>query len=212
MVPTCVITFPPDTGVNPAGDAGDTSPQYFGWGDVKGNVPQYYYVLSDIADQYWLPSVRSASSRFHSAIRRHQFASVKQADSRLTRLVPPTLNSRWRHWTLNLYLRPWRSKTTYINARWLLVIVRYTNTLTYLLTYIMPVPKNSHWSQHICSLSNKKLNYRRGTARCVVSFEVLPLLPRNSAETTCATSPEPAVANWPVRQKCAVDSAWRSVR
>jgi len=27
-------------------------PQYFGWGDVNGNIPQYYYVLSDIADQY----------------------------------------------------------------------------------------------------------------------------------------------------------------
>ena len=25
------------TGVNPAGDAGDT-PQYFGWGDVNGNI------------------------------------------------------------------------------------------------------------------------------------------------------------------------------
>jgi len=62
-------------------------PQYFGWGDVNGNIPpQYYYVLSDIADQYWLSSVRSASSRFHSAIRRHQFASVRQAESRLTRL------------------------------------------------------------------------------------------------------------------------------
>jgi len=43
-------------------------PQYFGWGDVNGISPQHYYVLSDIADQYWLPSVRSASSRFHSAI------------------------------------------------------------------------------------------------------------------------------------------------
>jgi len=76
-------------GVNAAGDAGDTSPQYFGWGDVNGNTPpQYYYVLSDIADHYWLPSVRSASGRFHSAIRRQQFASVRQADSRLTRLVP----------------------------------------------------------------------------------------------------------------------------
>ena len=82
------------TGVNPAGYAGDTSPQYFGWGTSTGISPQYYYVLSDIADQYWLPSVRSASSRFHSAIRRHQFASVRQADSRLTRLVPPTWNSR----------------------------------------------------------------------------------------------------------------------
>ena len=65
-------------------------PQYFGWGGRQRKYPsQYYYVLSDIADQYWLPSVRSASSRFHSAIRRHQFASVRQADSRLTRLVPP---------------------------------------------------------------------------------------------------------------------------
>jgi len=27
-------------------------PQYFGWGDVSGNIPQYYYVLLDIADQY----------------------------------------------------------------------------------------------------------------------------------------------------------------
>ena len=76
------------TGVNPAGDAGDTSAQYFGWGTSTGISPQYYYVLSDIAVKYWLPSVRSASSRFHSAIRRHQFASVRQADSRLTRLVP----------------------------------------------------------------------------------------------------------------------------
>ena len=77
------------TGVNLAGDAGDTSPQYFGWGGRQREYPrQYYYVLLDIADQYWLPSVRSASSRFHSAIRRHQFASVRQADSRLTRLVP----------------------------------------------------------------------------------------------------------------------------
>ena len=30
---------PRNTGVNAAGDAGDTSPQYFGWGDVNGNIP-----------------------------------------------------------------------------------------------------------------------------------------------------------------------------
>ena len=67
------------TGVNPAGD---TSHQYFGWGETSTRTsPQYYYVLSDIADQYWLPSVRSASSRFHSAVRR---------------VFPPTLQSiRW---------------------------------------------------------------------------------------------------------------------
>ena len=78
-------------------------PQYFGWGDVNGNIPQYYNVLSDTAEQYWLPSVRSASSRFHSAIRRHQFASVRQADSRLTRFVPSILNSCWRHWFFVLF-------------------------------------------------------------------------------------------------------------
>jgi len=77
--------------VNPAGDAGDTSPNILDGGTSAGISPQYYYVLSDIADQYWLPSIRSGSSRFHSAIRRHQFASVRQADSRLTRLVPPNL-------------------------------------------------------------------------------------------------------------------------
>jgi len=60
-----------------------------GGGRQREYPRQYYYVLLDIADQYWLPSVRSASSRFHSATRRHQFASVRQADSRLTRLVPP---------------------------------------------------------------------------------------------------------------------------
>ena len=79
----CMPVF---TGVNPAGDAGDTSPSILVGGTSTGIFPQYYHVLSDIADQYWLPSVRSASSRFHSAIRRHQFASVRQADSRLTRL------------------------------------------------------------------------------------------------------------------------------
>ena len=67
-------------------------PPIFWLGGRQREYPrQYYYVLLDIADQYWLPSVRSASSRFHSAIRRHQFASVRQVDSRLTRLVPPNL-------------------------------------------------------------------------------------------------------------------------
>jgi len=46
-------------------------PPIFWLGDVNGNIPPIFYVLSDIADQYWLPSVRSASSRFHSAIRRY---------------------------------------------------------------------------------------------------------------------------------------------
>jgi len=39
------------------------------------------------------------------------------------------------------------------------------------------------------SLLYKKLSYRRWTARCVVSVEICQL-PRNSAESTCTTSPE----------------------
>jgi len=83
------------TGVNPAGDAGDTSPNVLVGGRQREYPPpQYYYVLSDIADQYRLPSVRSASSRFHSAIRRHQFASVPSHTSPHSVVRPPTLNSR----------------------------------------------------------------------------------------------------------------------
>ena len=36
---------------------------------------------------------------------------------------------------------------------------------------------------------NKKLSYRRGTARCVVSVEICQFQ-RNSAETTYSTSPD----------------------
>jgi len=36
---------------------------------------------------------------------------------------------------------------------------------------------------------NKKLSYRQRTERCIVSDEISQL-PRNSAETTCTTSPE----------------------
>ena len=39
------------------------------------------------------------------------------------------------------------------------------------------------------AVQNKKLSYRRGTARCVVSVKYCQL-PCNSAETTCTTSPE----------------------
>ena len=48
------------TDVNPAGDAGDTSPPIFWLGVVNGNIPQYYYVLSDIVSwtDWWLGSGR----------------------------------------------------------------------------------------------------------------------------------------------------------
>ena len=38
------------------------------------------------------------------------------------------------------------------------------------------------------TLFNKKLSYRRGTARCVLSVEICQFQ-RNSAETTYSTSP-----------------------
>ena len=37
--------------------------------------------------------------------------------------------------------------------------------------------------------SNKKLSCRRGTARCVMSVEILPIA-YASAQATCTTSPE----------------------
>ena len=43
------------------------------------------------------------------------------------------------------------------------------------------------------TLCYKKLSYRRGTARCVVSVEILAIA-RNSSETTCTTSPEPSIS------------------
>ena len=53
------LMCPTVTGVNPAGDAGDTSPPIFWLGGRQQEYPrQYYYVLLDITDQYWLPSVR----------------------------------------------------------------------------------------------------------------------------------------------------------
>ena len=38
---------------------------------------------------------------------------------------------------------------------------------------------------------HKKLSYHRGTARCVVSVEVLPIATQQCINYTCMTSPEP---------------------
>jgi len=67
-----------------------THPPIFSLGGRQRNIlPILLRTFGYSRPIVWLISVRSASSRFHSAIRRHQFASVRQADSRLTRLVPP---------------------------------------------------------------------------------------------------------------------------
>jgi len=63
-------------------------PPIFWLGNVNRNTPpQYYYVLSDIADQYWLPSVRSTSSRCGEGCSRPTPHPIRW-------FVPPTLNSR----------------------------------------------------------------------------------------------------------------------
>ena len=54
----------------------------------------------------------------------------------------------------------------------------------------------------------KKLSYRHGTARCVVSVEILPIVTQQCSVLNQVSD----VANWPVRQNRAVGlgSAWRS--
>jgi len=53
MAQACVL---PLASINPAGDAGGTHPpNILVWGTSTGISSQYHYVLSDIADQNWLP-------------------------------------------------------------------------------------------------------------------------------------------------------------
>jgi len=65
-------------------------------------------------------------------------------------------------------------------------------------------------SPHIRPVEHKKLSYRRGTARCVMSVEVLPVATqqcRNYLYDKSWTKYQLSM-----RQNRAVDSAWRSVR
>ena len=80
------------TGVNPAGDAGDTSPQYFGWGDVNGNIPQYYDVLSDIAILVARRSLSLKPISFGFKTPPIRFSQAGGQSAHKAR--PPTLNSR----------------------------------------------------------------------------------------------------------------------
>ena len=68
-----------------------THPQYFGWEDVNGNTPQYYYVLSDIADRYWLPPVRSASSRISFGYKTPPIRFSQAGGQSAHRARPPNL-------------------------------------------------------------------------------------------------------------------------
>ena len=85
---------PKRTGVNPAGDAGDTSPIFFGWGDVNGNIPPILlrtfgysrtilvalrsFSLKPISFGYKTPQIRFSQAGGQSAHKAR----------------PPTLNSR----------------------------------------------------------------------------------------------------------------------
>jgi len=55
--------------------------------------------------------------------------------------------------------------------------------------YAQKYRQTVHGIRGVSLEEDKKLSYRRGTVRCIVSFEILPL-PRSSAETTCTRSPE----------------------
>ena len=59
----------------------------------------------------------------------------------------------------------------------------------------MASPGNQYCANCIGTLSfriwgDKKLSYRRGTARCVVSVAILPIAKQQCKKTTCTTSPE----------------------
>jgi len=53
----------------------------------------------------------------------------------------------------------------------------------------MKSAKSSHKAT-LHSMQNKKLSYRRVTARCVLSAVILPITTHNSAKTTYTTSPD----------------------
>ena len=74
-----------------------------------------------------------------------------------------------------------------------------------------PSPATSCTPTH--ARTNNKLSYRRGTARCVVSVEILPTATQQRRNCLYDKSwTKYQLSLWPVRQNRAVDSAWRSVR
>ena len=79
------------TGVNPAGDAGDTSPNILVGGRQREYPFKYYYVLSDIVDQYrlgtgkentFVPSVVPSHRRLRKTLYLASQTSPKYAISR----------------------------------------------------------------------------------------------------------------------------------
>ena len=79
------------------------------------------------------------------------------------------------HWSLTLF--------SHVLLVYYICVVPFVQCLNQSLLLYIP-----HVQSTVCN-DDKKLSYRRGTARCVVSVEICEL-PRNSAETTCTTSPE----------------------
>ena len=66
-----------------------------------------------------------------------------------------------------------------------LINVKFSTPITSLISQVSRLK----WVSVPSGKLNRKLSYRRETARCVMSVEICQL-PRNSAETTCTTSPE----------------------
>ena len=77
-----------------------------------------------------------------------------------------------------------RSSASVTSEGKLSVLLRSSARRHHLVMMAFHLSTNSH---------NKKLNYRRRTARCVVLTEILPIA-TNSAGTTCTTSPEPSIS------------------
>jgi len=90
------------TGVNPAGD---TSLQYFGWGDVNGNIPPILLRTFGYSRPI-LVALRPLSLKPISFGYKTPPIRFSQADGQSAHKArPPTLNSRWRHCTNMVYIQ-----------------------------------------------------------------------------------------------------------
>jgi len=116
------------------GMPGTHPPIFWLGGRQREYPPQYYYVLSDIANQYRLPSIRSASSQCGDGWSPPTPHTIRW-------FVPPTLNSRWRHWDghprrlPHTIMRP-ASKSLRVNNR-LILHYRSVSLLSFLVSTVV---------------------------------------------------------------------------
>ena len=98
-----VCRCPLYTGVNPAGDARDTSPpQYFGWGNVNGNIPPI--LLRTFGYSRPILVAQTLPTEPPKGVRCGEGCSLPTPHP-IRWFVPPTLNSRWRHCRFSMVSR-----------------------------------------------------------------------------------------------------------